>query len=287
MVVMNQWQESILCLTDLELLDISRLVIGVVALAEFVVKTTFAICACPSDVGGMMMPWDWFPAAWGTTMLCVCAPDACVQSISVFCVPEDWDTKILWVCPATECGTMRPCDPPLVGMIRPTDDWGFLLLAFWVKSKLVIGWVVEFDAKIPTTFFPPGLLAWRIIFGTFVCLLVTFCCGKIWGMNIFLFGAMFGYFELAGRRRLVTVCLFVLTPTGLFGTSIPVIVPLLEPVSIPGRVIFVIGDLFPVVVVWLFGIIKFTWFDLLLCAELIEVTNNFFEELSFIALDGG
>lgn len=42
--------------TDLELLEMSRLVMGVVALAEFVVKTTFAICACPSDdVGGIMM----------------------------------------------------------------------------------------------------------------------------------------------------------------------------------------------------------------------------------------
>lgn len=125
------------------------------------------------------------------------------------------------------------CEPPLVGKIKPTDVGVCLLfeLAFGVKSKLVT-WLfdgADDDESIPTTFFPELLFGCRIILGTFVGLLLTFCCGKImFGIGTFLSGAMFGYFGFVGKRRLAIAGLFMFVPdVELLGTSIPVMVPLL------------------------------------------------------------
>lgn len=139
-------------------------------------------------------------------------------------------------------------EPPLVGKINPTDVGVCLLLvlAFGVKSKLVT-WLfdgAEDEESIPTTFFPEVVFDWRIILGTFVGLLFTFCCGKIiFGIGTFLRGAMLGYFGFVGKRRLAIAGLFMFVPAvELLGTSIPVMVALLV---IWGSIKLVIGDFVP------------------------------------------
>jgi hypothetical protein len=266
----------------LEGLEISKLAIvlddcGTAVLVALEVMIRLATWDCVAVDWGTTKPWACDTEFWGTMMLWVC-PDVDDTIIP----PDDWGIMMPWVCPEVDCGMMIPCDVPLVGRMSPTEVGGLLLLfaVFGVRSKLVIwGFVVfEGDEKMPTaTFLLVGLFVWRIIFGTFVCLALIFCCGIIiLGMGTFLLGAMFGYLVLAGRSKLAIGCLLEFPPVLLFGRSIPVIVALLDIVPICGRIKLVIGGLLPPLAFWLLGKIKLTWLDLLLGPELMDVTKTFF-----------